>query len=99
MLADERDGESVLGGGGFRGRSHVEDRRGTYTHAESTAEVVEDDPGAGVACVIHLDCWLGVVLNARQKLVVRPARRGARESCEGKESERNLLMEIPDGDG
>lgn len=27
----------------------------TYTHGESTAEVIEDNPGAGVACVIHLE--------------------------------------------
>jgi hypothetical protein len=40
-----------------------------------------------------------VVLNAKQKSVVRPARRGGRESCEGKESGRNLLTEIPDADG
>jgi hypothetical protein len=27
----------------------------TYTHCESTAEVIEDNPGAGVASVIHLE--------------------------------------------
>lgn len=32
---------------------------GTYTHAESTAKVIEDDPGARVASVIH-DVWLGI---------------------------------------
>lgn len=32
-------------------------REKTYAHAEGTAEIVEDNPRAGVASVIHVD-WL-----------------------------------------
>lgn len=30
-----------------------------YTHGKGTAEVIEDDPRAGIAGVIHLRVWCG----------------------------------------
>lgn len=33
--------------------------RKTYTHAESTAEVIKNDPGARIAGVIHLRLFSG----------------------------------------
>ncbi len=53
--------------------------RDTYSHAESTAKVIENDPGAGVASVIHGGGGGGGVgeerLDAKKAPVLRPARR------------------------
>ena len=53
--------------------------RDTYPHAESTAKVIENDPGAGVASVIHGGGGGGGVgeerLDAKKAPVLRPARR------------------------
>lgn len=40
------------------GWRRVEGKRNTYAHAESTAKVIENDPGAGVTSVIHGWLWV-----------------------------------------
>ena len=51
--------------------------RDTYSHAESTAKVIENDPGAGVASVIHGGGgWVGEEgVDAKKAPALRPARR------------------------
>ena len=63
---------------GWRGLGRVRD---TYSHAKSTAKVIENDPGAGVASVIHGGggggCgWVGEErVDAKKAPALRPARR------------------------
>ncbi len=66
--------------GGWCGLGRV---RNTYSHAESTAKVIENDPGAGVASVIHGGGGgggggvggVGEERGAKTAPVLRPARR------------------------
>lgn len=51
---------------------------GTYTHGESTTEVIEDDPRTGIASVIHCVSAVGVDLWERRASSC--ARRGIRRT-------------------
>jgi hypothetical protein len=77
VLADYSRGALVLDRGAeevSRLRARVEE--GTYTHAKSTAKVIENDPGAGVARVIHGDVWLlAGMIEAKERKNTRCARR------------------------
>ena len=60
------------------GRRGLGRGRDTYSHAESTAKVIENDPGAGVASVIHGGGGGGMGeerIDAKKAPVLRPARR------------------------
>lgn len=60
--------------GGFEheGRGARGEGVGAYTHAECAAKVVEDDPGAGIARVVHGRG--GVELRSTRKLLHYQAR-------------------------
>lgn len=79
----DRLGQSVLG----RGRMGQETRVKTYTHAESTTEVAQGNPGTGISGVIHCDCEESrrreMTRNREERSVIRrdsPMKRGWTDS-------------------
>jgi hypothetical protein len=50
-----------------KGRAKMMGYLNTYTHAEGTAKVIENDPGARVARVIHFGVWLRGIFGLKQQ--------------------------------
>lgn len=51
---------------------------GTYAHGKGAAKVIEDDPGTGVARVIHLEFWGRIINGSRECARERGRQMGAR---------------------